>query len=213
MFNAEIDSARIEANIDSIVDIAMRLPTQTLAAKTFHWVSLVSLFLMITSGLQIYNANPVFGGRGGIHIPPILGLGGWLAGGRHWHFASMWVFILNLAWYGVYVLLTQRWRHRFVSGKDMKALVVSQNDKRKNYAWHRIVYSLLIPILLISIYSGLGMYKPAQFYWIVDSFGGWDALRITHFMAVPITLILGGIHSQLGRKVGGDRLLDSMFWE
>ncbi|MFN5729014.1 MAG: hypothetical protein ACK48D_20315, partial [Pseudanabaena sp.] len=54
LFNAEIDSARIEANIDSIVDIAMRLPTQTLAAKTFHWVSLVSLFLMITSGLQIY---------------------------------------------------------------------------------------------------------------------------------------------------------------
>ena len=56
------------------------------------------------------------------------------------------------------------------------------------------------------------MYKPAQFYWIVDSFGGWDALRITHFMAVPSTLILGWIHSQLGRKVGGDRLLDSMFW-
>jgi hypothetical protein len=32
-------------------------------------------------------------------------------------------------------------------------------------------------------------------------------------MAVPLALVLGGIHSQLGRKVGGDRLLDSMFWE
>ncbi len=187
--------------------------SQTLAVKIFHWVSLVSLFLMITSGLQIYNANPVFGGRTGFHIPAIFGLGGWLAGGRHWHFAMMWIFVLNLAWYGLYVLLTRRWQHRYISTKDVKVLVVSQNNKRKNYAWHRLVYTLLIPILFLSIYSGLGMYKPAQFYWIVDSFGGWEALRITHFMAVPITIILAAIHSQLGRKVGGDRLLDSMFWE
>jgi thiosulfate reductase cytochrome b subunit len=191
----------------------MRSPIQKPATKVFHWVSLVSLFLMITSGLQIYNANPVFGGREGLHIPAILGLGGWLAGGRHWHFAIMWIFVLNLLWYGVYVLLTHHWQHRYMSGKDVKALLVGENPKRKNYAWHRLVYTLLIPILLLSVFTGIGMYKPAQFYWIVDSFGGWEALRITHFMAVPITLILAGLHSQLGRKVGGDRLLDSMFWE
>ena len=191
----------------------MRSPMQKSATKVFHWVSLVSLFLMITSGLQIYNANPVFGGRTGFHIPAILGLGGWLAGGRHWHFAMMWIFVLNLAWYGLYVLLTRRWQHRYANTKDVKALVMSQNNKRKNYAWHRLVYTLLIPLLVLSIFTGIGMYKPAQFYWIVDSFGGWEALRITHFMAVPLTLTLAGLHSQLGRKVGGDRLLDSMFWE
>jgi thiosulfate reductase cytochrome b subunit len=191
----------------------MRSPIQKPATKIFHWVSLVSLFLMITSGLQIYNANPVFGGRDGFHIPAILGLGGWLAGGRHWHFATMWIFVLNLLWYGVYVLLTRHWQYRYVSARDVKALLVGQNPKRKNYAWHRLVYTLLIPVLLLSIFTGIGMYKPAQFYWIVDSFGGWEALRITHFMAVPITLILAGLHSQLGRKVGGDRLLDSMFWQ
>ena len=93
----------------------MRSPIQKPATKVFHWVSLVSLFLMITSGLQIYNANPVFGGREGLHLPAILGLGGWLAGGRHWHFATMWIFVLNLLWYGVYVLLTRHWRHRYAS--------------------------------------------------------------------------------------------------
>jgi thiosulfate reductase cytochrome b subunit len=191
----------------------MRSPTQALPAKIFHWISFISLFLMITSGLQIYNANPVFGGRSGMHLPAILGLGGWLSGGRHWHFASMWVFSLNLLWYGIYVMVTKRWRHRYASDKDIKVLLVGQNPKRKNYAWHRLVYTLTIPILLLAIYSGLGMYKPAQFYWIVDSFGGWDALRITHFMIVPITIILGAIHSHLGRKVGGDRLLNSMFWK
>ncbi|WP_254721702.1 cytochrome b/b6 domain-containing protein [Kovacikia minuta] len=81
-------------------------PFQATPAKVFHWVNVVSLFLMLTSGLQIYNANPVFGGREGWHFPWIGLLGGWLAGGRHWHFAAMWFFSLNLLWYGIYVLIT-----------------------------------------------------------------------------------------------------------
>ncbi|MGB7375236.1 MAG: cytochrome b/b6 domain-containing protein, partial [Rivularia sp. (in: cyanobacteria)] len=39
-----------------------KFPTQAIPAKTFHWINIVSLFVMLTSGLQIYNANPVFGG-------------------------------------------------------------------------------------------------------------------------------------------------------
>ena len=54
-------------------------PKQAIPAKIFHWLNIISLFLMITSGLQIYNANPVFGGRGGWQFPPIFLLGGWLA--------------------------------------------------------------------------------------------------------------------------------------
>ncbi|MEE3718872.1 cytochrome b/b6 domain-containing protein [Tumidithrix elongata RA019] len=188
------------------------IPVQALPAKIFHWVNFVSLFLMITSGLQIYNANPVFGGRSGLQFPPFLLLGGWLAGGRHWHFAAMWIFCLNLVWYGIYILVTQRWKHRFASNKDVKALAVSQNSKRKNYAWHRLIYTLILPILLLAIFTGVGMYKPAQFYWIAEFFGGWEALRIMHFITVPIAILFAILHSQLGRKVGGDRLTDSMFW-
>jgi len=167
---------------------------------------------MLTSGLQIYNANPVFGGRAGWHIPPIFTLGGWLAGGRHWHFAAMWLFSLNLVFYGVYIFVTRRWKHRFVSAKDIKALKLSQNQQRRAYAWHRIAYTAIIPILLLAIFSGLGMYKPSQFHWIVDLFGDWQALRIVHFTTVPIVIIFATIHALLGRKVGGDRLLESMFW-
>ena len=167
---------------------------------------------MITSGLQIYNANPVFGGRDGLPIPPIFVLGGWLAGGRHWHFAAMWLFALNLLWYGIYIIITQRWKHRFVSSKDIKALQLSHNPKRKNYAWHRLAYTAIMPILLLAIFSGMGMYKPAQFYWIVDFFGSWQALRIVHFASVPIVVVFAIIHSLLGLKVGG-RLIESMFWK
>lgn len=189
-----------------------RTPTQALFAKIFHWVNVISLLLMITSGLQIYNANPVFGGRAGWHFPPVFLLGGWLAGGRHWHFAAMWLFSLNLLWYGIYIFVTTRWKHRFVGGNDIKALQESQNIKRKTYAWHRITYTAIIPVLLLAIFSGIGMYKPAQFYWIVELFGGWQALRITHFISVPTVIIFAVVHSWLGFKVGGSRLLESMFW-
>ncbi|MBD1862475.1 MULTISPECIES: cytochrome b/b6 domain-containing protein [Trichocoleus] len=188
------------------------LPRQAFLAKSFHWINLISLFLMVTSGLQIYNANPVFGGRAGWQIPPIFALGGWLAGGRHWHFAAMWLFSLNLLWYGLYVLVSRRWRHRFVGTNDLKALQRSRNPQRRIYAWHRIAYTVIVPILLLAVLTGIGMYKPAQFPWIVDMFGDWQALRIVHFSSVPIVVLFAIAHSWLGLKAGGSRLLESMFW-
>ncbi|HIK03124.1 MAG TPA: cytochrome b/b6 domain-containing protein [Trichormus sp. M33_DOE_039] len=189
-----------------------KLPTQAIGAKVFHTINIISLFLMITSGLQIYNANPVFGGRAGLHIPPIFTLGGWLAGGRHWHFAAMWLFSLNLLWYGIYVLITRRWQHRFVGVNDIKALQKTQNSKRRIYAWHRIVYTSIFPILLLALFTGIGMYKPAQFPVIVAMFGGWQGLRIVHFTSVPTVVIFAILHSFLARKAGGEELTTSMFW-
>jgi thiosulfate reductase cytochrome b subunit len=188
------------------------LHIQSIWAKIFHSINIISLFIMLTSGLQIYNANPVFGGRAGLHIPPIFTLGGWLAGGRHWHFAAMWLFSLNLLWYGIYILVTRRWRHRFVGVNDIKALQKSQNSRRLIYAWHRIVYTAIIPILLLALFTGIGMYKPAQFPWLVDMFGSWQGLRIVHFLSVPMVLIFVIVHSILGRQAGGDKLTESMFW-
>ncbi|MDV2998807.1 MAG: putative protein-methionine-sulfoxide reductase subunit YedZ1 [Chroococcopsis gigantea SAG 12.99] len=187
-------------------------PKQDKGAKLFHWLNLIALTLMMGSGLQIYNANPVFGGREGWHIPPIFLLGGWLAGGRHWHFTAMWLFSFNLLGYGIYIFLTRRWRHRFVSEKDLTALQKSRNVKRKVYAWHRLAYTVVIPILILSIFTGLAMYKPVQFDWIFHIFGSWQILRIVHFIAIPTFLIFMLIHSLLGLKVGGSRLIKSIFY-
>jgi thiosulfate reductase cytochrome b subunit len=202
----------MDSSVPSKISKPRPRPTQAIAAKIFHWVNIISLLLMIGSGLQIYNANPVFGGRGGWHFPPLFVLGGWLAGGRHWHFAAMWLFTLNLLAYGLYIFITRRWKHRFIGSNDLKALQYSSNPKRKNYAWHRLAYTIIIPILLLAILTGIGMYKPAQFHWIVELFGDWQALRIVHFISVPTVIIFAIAHSLLGLKVGGSRLLESMFW-
>jgi thiosulfate reductase cytochrome b subunit len=170
--------------------VTNKLPAgQPFVVRIIHWVNIISLFGMITSGLQIYNANPVFGGREGLHIPWLVTLGGWLAGGRNWHFAFMWVYGVNLFAYGIYILWTRRWRDRFVATQDVKALQASHNPKRRQYAWHRIVYTSIIPILLLAIASGLAMYQPVQFYWLSSLFGDWQTLRTAHFMTVPLVLL------------------------
>jgi len=188
-----------------------KLPSQAFLAKSFHWINIISLILMISSGLQIYNANPVFGGREGWHFPNLLLLGGWLAGGRDWHFAIMWIYSLNLLGYGLFVLVTRRWKNRFASSNDLKAVRVSQNEKRKHYAWHRLVYTAIVPILLLAIASGLAMYKPVQLHWLASLFGNWQTLRTVHFITVPTVILFTLVHSLLALKVGSLRLIKSMF--
>ncbi|MBD2494621.1 cytochrome b/b6 domain-containing protein [Nostoc sp. FACHB-280] len=186
-------------------------PKQELAAKIFHGLNIISLFLMIGSGLQIYNANPVFGGRGGWTFPRTFLLGGWLGGGRNWHFAAMWLFALNLLAYGIYIFSTRRWEKRFVSQGDLQVLQKGQNPKRKNYAWHRLIYTGIVPILILAIVSGVAMYKPAQLHWLSGLFGSWQTLRVIHFITVPIVIIFVIGHFLLSQKVGGYRLIKSMF--
>ncbi|MBD2297024.1 cytochrome b/b6 domain-containing protein [Nostoc sp. FACHB-190] len=186
-------------------------PKQELAAKIFHGLNIISLILMIGSGLQIYNANPVFGGRGGWTFPRTFLLGGWLGGGRNWHFAAMWIFSLNLLVYGIYIFSTKRWEKRFVSQGDLQVLQKGQNPKRKNYAWHRLIYTGIVPVLILAIASGVAMYKPAQLHWLSGLFGSWQTLRVIHFITVPIVIIFVIGHFLLSQKVGGYRLIKSMF--
>jgi thiosulfate reductase cytochrome b subunit len=189
-----------------------RFPRQAFLAKAFHWINIVSLLLMITSGLQIYNANPVFGGRGGWEFPELYTLGGWLAGGRNWHFAVMWVYALNLLVYGIFIFISRRWKNRFASASDIKALKASANAKRKTFAGHKLVYTAIVPILLLAIASGLAMYKPAQLHWLSSLFGSWQTLRTVHFITIPIVVLFTWIHSLLALRFGGMRLIKSMFF-
>ena len=187
-----------------------KLPnTQPTIVRLFHWINIISLFGTIASGLQIYNANPVFGGREGLHIPWLLTLGGWLAGGRNWHFALMWIYGLNLLAYGIYIFWTKRWRDRFVDDRDIKALQASSNPKRRQYAWHRLVYTSIIPILLLAIATGLSMYQPVQFYWLSSLFGDWQTLRTVHFMTVPLVLLYTLVHSILALGIGDGKIATS----
>src|SRR3954470_24315152 len=59
--------------------------------RIVHWTNAVAMILMIMSGWQIYNASPLFG----FSFSKSLTLGGWLVGALLWHFAAMWLLMVN----------------------------------------------------------------------------------------------------------------------
>jgi thiosulfate reductase cytochrome b subunit len=167
------------------------------------------LLVMAGSGLQIYNANPVFGGRGGTTFPDLFTLGGWLAGGRDWHFGFMGLYAINL---GIWIALLWSWRRqRLAQPGDVSTLGHSQSVPKRRIAAHRLVYTLMLVVLSFSLITGLAMYKPASLWWLSGLFGSWQILRVCHFATVPVMLGLVIAHGFISWRIGGLRFIRTMF--
>src|SRR5947199_9426879 len=74
--------------------------------RALHWTNAFAMVLMIMSGRQIYNASPLFG----FNFPSSITLGGCLAGALLWHFAAMWLLMVNGLTYLSLVVATGRCR-------------------------------------------------------------------------------------------------------
>src|SRR3954463_3883467 len=74
--------------------------------RVLHWTNAFAMILMIMSGWQIYNASPLFNFRFSSSIT----LGGWLGGALQWHFAAMWLLMVNGLVYLILGLATGRFR-------------------------------------------------------------------------------------------------------
>src|ERR1700704_6840881 len=75
--------------------------------RALHWTNAVAMVLMIMSGWQIYNASPLFS----FTFSHSITLGGWLGGALLWHFAAMWLLMVNGLVYLITGLATGRFRH------------------------------------------------------------------------------------------------------
>src|SRR5437762_7773378 len=81
-----------------------------LVVRVTHWINVVALLLMVASGWRIYNADPIFD----FSFPAEWTLGGWLAGALQWHFAAMWLLVVNGLAYLVYGLSTGHLRKKLL---------------------------------------------------------------------------------------------------
>src|SRR5689334_2054267 len=77
--------------------------------RTTHWINAVAMLMMIGSGWQIYNASPLFD----FVFPRSITLGGWLGGALQWHFAAMWLLVVNGLVYLTLGIATGRFRRKF----------------------------------------------------------------------------------------------------
>jgi thiosulfate reductase cytochrome b subunit len=73
-----------------------------------HWINALAMLMMIGSGWQIYDASPLFG----FTFPRQIALGNWLAGALLWHFAAMWLLVVNGAVYIALGLASGRFRRK-----------------------------------------------------------------------------------------------------
>jgi thiosulfate reductase cytochrome b subunit len=157
--------------------------------RVTHWINVVAVALMMMSGWEIYNASPLFPFR----FPRDVTLGGWLAGALAWHFAAMWLFVVNGIVYVALGFATGRFRRKFVPIRpgdlvgDVKAALtgrLAHDDLAVYNAIQKLLYVGVILAGVVIVLSGLSIWKPVQLQTLTALFGGYEAARYVHFAAM-----------------------------
>jgi len=165
--------------------------------RVMHWTNAVAMILMIMSGWQIYNASPLFDFRFSHGIT----LGGWLGGALLWHFAAMWLLMINGLAYLAVGLATGRFRNKLLpltpSGviADIKAALtfkLAHDDLTRYNQVQKLLYAGIILVGIVVVLSGLSIWKPVQLHWLVTLFGDYPTARYVHFfcMAAIVTFLV-----------------------
>jgi thiosulfate reductase cytochrome b subunit len=167
---------------------------QPLWVRVTHWINALAILVMIGSGWQIYNASPLFP----FTFPRSITLGGWLAGALLWHFAAMWVLVINGIVYITLGLVTGRFRRKLlpIYPSEVIATVkaaltgrLAHDDLSVYNAVQRLLYLGVILAGVLAVLTGLSIWKPVQLQALTALFGGYDAARYVHFIAM--SLIVG----------------------
>ena len=158
--------------------------------RVTHWINALAMLMMIGSGWQIYDASPLFRF---LEFPTHIALGEWLAGALLWHFAAMWLLVINGIVYVSLGILTGRFRRKLFPIRprevvsDLSAALrgkLSHDDLAMYNAVQKLLYLGVLLAAIVIVLSGLSIWKPVQFKWLTAFFGGYDAARYVHFFAM-----------------------------
>ena len=156
-----------------------------LPVRITHWINALAILIMVTSGWKIYNASPIWD----FHFAKYLTLGGWLGGALAWHFAAMWVLVINGLVYLTYGFASGHFRHDFLPlsvraiwHDFIAALTFKLAHRLGSYnAVQKLLYIVVLSCGVGVVISGLAIWKPVQFQFVTGLLGGFDFARIVHF--------------------------------
>lgn len=162
---------------------------------------------MVMSGWRIYNASPIFPFR----FPNPITLGGWLAGALQWHFAAMWLLVVNFLVYLAYGLVSGHFSRSFfpVSPKSvLRDLGMAVRGRLVHEvgvynAVQRVAYIGVLAAIVLTVLSGVAIWKPVQFQEITALLGGYDKARIVHFAGMAAIVAFLIVHLTLVLIVPG----------
>jgi thiosulfate reductase cytochrome b subunit len=161
---------------------------------------------MIMSGWQIYNASPLFAFK----FAKSITLGDWLAGALLWHFAAMWLLMVNGLVYLTLGLVTGRFRKKLLpitAGgvlTDIKAALtgrLSHSDLTMYNYVQKLLYAGIIVVGVLIVLSGLSIWKPVQLQWLAALFGGYEVARYVHFICMAAIVAFLIVHVALALLV------------
>ena len=174
-----------------------RISIHPLYVRLFHWLNAIAIVIMLMSGWRIYNASPLFSFR----FPNAVTLGGWLGGALQWHFAAMWLLVINLMVYFIIGAAAGHFRKSFFPvspasvlrdlGKALKGRL--PHEVGRYNAVQKFSYIGVILAIVLTIASGLCVWKPVQLQGLTALMGGYEGARLVHFagmMAIAAFIVV-----------------------
>lgn len=186
----------------SLAENAQSNPVATihpLYVRVTHWINAVAILVMVGSGWEIYNASPLFA----FTFPRALTLGGWLGGALLWHFAAMWVLVLNGLIYVALGIATGRLQRKLLPirprefGRDLLAALtgrLSHDDLAAYNAVQKALYAGVLIAGVVIVASGIALWKPVQLRELAALFGGYEGARLVHFFAMAAIALFVALH-------------------
>jgi thiosulfate reductase cytochrome b subunit len=174
--------------------------------RVTHWINAIAILVMIGSGWQIYNASPLFD----FQFSKSIALGQWLGGALLWHFAAMWVLVINGIVYVTLGLISGRFRRKLLPFTpsqliaDVKSALtfkLAHDDLSHYNAVQKLLYTGVILCGIVIVLSGISIWKPVQFQELTALFGGYDYARYVHFFAMSAIVGFLVVHVALALLV------------
>src|SRR5277367_6327838 len=178
-----------------------------LPLRIIHWINAIAIFIMIGSGWKIYNDDVIFGF---LHFPDAAVIGKWAQHGLQWHFFGMWIFVLNGFAYLTYGIVSGRFRRKLfpISIREILATVgdalrfhLSHDDLTHYNAVQKMLYLGVMLAGICIVISGLALWKPVQFSELADLFGGFQTIRVVHFLCMSAIVAFILVHVSLALLV------------
>jgi len=180
-----------------------------------HWINALAIIVMIGSGWRIYNYYPALPIDFG--FPNYLTLGGdftvtealddedGLANALAWHFAAMWVLVINFLAFIIVGFASGHFRRDFLPVsprafvQDLWAALRFKLDHSlgEYNAVQKVLYWGVLGAILLTILSGLSIWKPAQLHELTWLFGGYEFARVVHFFGMAAIVGFLCIHVAL----------------
>ena len=185
-----------------------------------HWLWAISLFFLLLSGLQIFNAHPALylGNESGFAydnaVLVIEGFPSWatipstqdLATGRVIHFFFAWILVATLLlWFAASLRNRHLKKDLLPTAKDIRNLPQDVADHTRLHLVHAVRYSplqklayggVLFVLFPLIILTGLSMSPGmnAVLPWLPELFGGRQTARTIHFAVMLLFVAFFVVH-------------------